>query len=159
MQSILRNAESVHSIPPSSVRNVEVKRILCHYAEERQVEIVGRRFTLIVCLTNPVARVQMLQVYVHHKLTVRMHTPWDCAPTEIFSNCPIGVLNTRLIMSSNDKTEGMGLLPWQQGLHSKEPHHHALLLSQETHVPNVQQGSCESIFLLPWYRNFCSKKS
>ena len=51
-------------------------------------------------------------------------------------------------MSSNDKNEGMGLLPWQQGLHRKEPHH-ALLLSQETHVPNAQQGSCESVSL-PW---------
>ena len=80
-----------------------MKRILCHCAEERQVENVGRRSTLIVFLTIPVARVQMLQVYVHHKLIVRMHKPWDCAPDEIFSNCQMGVLNTRLIMSSNDQ--------------------------------------------------------
>ena len=46
----------------------------------------------------------------------------------------IGVLNAKLIMSSNDKKMSIGA-------------HHVLLLSQEADVPNVQQGSYESISL------------
>ena len=50
----------------------------------------------------------------------------------------MGVLNAKLIISSNDKKMWVrGLLSWQQDLHSKESHH-ALLLSKETHVPNVE---------------------
>ena len=41
----------------------------------------------------------------------------------------MGVLNAKLIMPSNDKNKVRGLLPWQQGLHSKESHN-AILVSQ-----------------------------